>query len=57
MQVLEDGDGLKAYEKYRTAWFGEDGMIIDSPNHRDAWWRDETNKTLPAQTVRPIFSR
>lgn len=54
--MLEGREGFKDYEGYRASWFGEDGMIIDSPNHHDAWWRDEVNKTLPPNNVRPISS-
>lgn len=51
MQLVWGDYDSKAMEEYRTAWFGEDGMVTDSPDHHDAWWRDESTKTLPAQTV------
>lgn len=56
MRVVWGNNDLEAIKEYRTAWFEDDGMVIDSSDHNDTWWRDEKNKTLPAQAVMLISS-
>ncbi|KZP17426.1 hypothetical protein FIBSPDRAFT_957234 [Athelia psychrophila] len=48
--LLQDDTSWKVMEDYRTSWFEEDHMILDSQYHRDAWWRDDPDRTLPADT-------
>lgn len=41
-------------DAYRGTWFPDDEMMVDTHDHKDAWWTDSISKSLPYSGVSTI---
>lgn len=49
--IWADEADLMGIHAYQGTWFPDEAMVVDTHDHKDAWWTDCINKSLPCPGV------